>query len=90
MCFIVRLKLNKTLVCNMQTKLSIVREHMTAGRWREAIRVAAKFPQLGEHKEAIQRAHMAYTNPTFCVGIKKDPAALIDAGIAALQARYQG
>lgn len=72
----------------MKTKLSIIREHMTAGRWREAIRVAARFPQLGEHRGAILDAQLAYTNPEFCRGIRKDPDAMIRAGIEALRARY--
>lgn len=73
----------------MKTKISIVREHMGAGRWREAIRLAAKFPQLGEHRGAILDAQLAYTNPEFCREIRKNPDALIEAGIAALRARYQ-
>lgn len=76
-------------VVSMKTKLSIVREHMEAGRWRDAIRLAAKFPQLGEHRGAILDAHLAYTNPEFARGIRKDPDQMIAAGIAALQARYQ-
>lgn len=74
---------------NMKTKLSILREHMAAGRWREAIRLAARFPQLGDQRGAILDAQLAYTSPDFCRGIRKDPAALIEAGIAALRARYQ-
>lgn len=73
----------------MKTKLSILREHMAAGRWRDAIRLAAKFPQLGEQRGAILDAQLAYTNPEFARGIRKDPDQLIAAGIAALQARYQ-
>jgi len=73
----------------MKTKLSILREHMAAGRWREAIRLAARFPQLGDQRGAILDAQLAYTSPDFVRGIRKDPDALIAGGIAALRARYQ-
>lgn len=46
----------------LRTKISILREHMAAGRWQKAISIAAKFPRLGEHKETILRAHGAYFN----------------------------
>jgi hypothetical protein len=71
-----------------QTKISNVRDHMGQGRWQDAIRIAARFPQLGAHRNAILDAHMAFTNPAFCRGIKKDPEALIAAGRAALVAAY--
>lgn len=71
-----------------KTKVNVLREHMDAGRWAEAIRIAAKFPQLGDERGAILDAHLAYTNPAFCRGVRKDPDALLAAGIAALQARY--
>lgn len=73
----------------MKTKLSILREHMAAGRWREAIRLAARFTQLGEQRGAILDAQLAFTSPDFVRGIRKDPDTLIAAGIAALRARYQ-
>ena len=61
---------------------------MAAGDWRRAVAFAARFPQLGEHRGAILDAQLAYTNPAFARGVRKDPDALIAAGIAALQARY--
>lgn len=72
----------------METKVSVVRERMAAGDWPKAIALAAKFPRLGEHRDAITRAHMAITNPAFVRGIRKDPDALIEAGKAALIDRY--
>lgn len=72
----------------MQSKLSIVQAHIAAERWREAIRVAARFPDLGAERGAILDAHMAFTNPRFCLGIRKDPEALIEAGKRALAAKY--
>lgn len=71
-----------------KTKLSIVRDHMAAGQWQEAIRLAAKFPRLGEHRNAILDAHMAYTNPRFATQLKKDVEAMKAAGIKALLDKY--
>lgn len=71
-----------------KTKLSIVRDHMAAGQWQEAIRLAAKFPRLGEHRGAILDAHMAYTNPRFAAQLKKDVEAMKAAGIEALLDKY--
>jgi len=79
----------QTTMTMPKSKLSTLREHMEAGRWRDAIRLAARFPQLGDQRGAILDAQMAYTNPEFARGIRKDPEQLIAAGIAALRARYQ-
>ena len=70
------------------SKLSILRAHMAAGEWRAALRLAARFPQLGNAKADITRAWEAIQRPEFYASIGKDPAALIDAGIAALRRRY--
>ena len=71
-----------------RSKASIVREHMAAGRWQDAIRIAARFPRLDQHRGAILDAHGAYTNPRFLVQIGKDVEALKDAGRAALIDRF--
>lgn len=71
-----------------RTKISILREHMAAGKWQKAISIAAKFPRLGEHKETILRAHGAYTNPHFYAQIGKDLEALKEAGRIALLEKY--
>ncbi len=72
----------------MKTKISALREYMDSGDWQKAISLAAKFPRLGAHRAAILDAQMAITNPEFCRGIRKDPAALIEAGKLALIAAY--
>ena len=72
----------------MDSKLSLVRRHMQAGDWQAAVRLAARFPRLGPHRDAILDAHSAYTNPRFVQQIGKDPAALQDAGRTALLARF--
>jgi hypothetical protein len=71
------------------TKLSLLRAAAGAGEWPRALSIAAKFPQLGAHKEAITRAHNAIQSPSFYQQLGQDPAALVAAGIAALQARYR-
>lgn len=72
-----------------QSKASIIREHMAAGQWAEAIRLAASFPRLDRHREAILDARSAYTNPRFMQQIGKDVETLKAAGHAALQERFQ-
>lgn len=72
----------------MKTKLSIVKRHMQAGEWQEAIQLAARFPRLDRHRNAILDAHGAYTNPRFLVQIGKDIEALKEAGRAALLDRF--
>lgn len=70
------------------SKASIVRDHMAAGRWQEAIRIAARFPRLDEHRAAILDAHGAYTNPRFLRQIGRDIEALKEAGRVALLDRF--
>lgn len=72
----------------MDTKLSAVRAAMDAGDWTTAIRLAARFPRLGAHREAILDAHTAITNPRWTLGLRRDPAADIEAGRLALMDRY--
>jgi hypothetical protein len=70
------------------TKTSVIKAHMAAGDWRAAIRHAARLPRLDVHRAAILDAHMAYTNPRFVLQIGKDVCGLIEAGRAALIARF--
>jgi hypothetical protein len=76
-------------VHEMKSKISVVRERMAAGEWQEAIRLAARFPQLGEQRAAILDAHGAYTNPRFYSQIGKDLDSLKRAGRAALIDRFE-
>lgn len=71
-----------------QSKASQVREHMGAGRWQEAIRIAARFPRLDHHRAAILDAHGAYTNPRFFTQIWRDLESLKAAGRTALIERF--
>lgn len=73
---------------NPPRKLDAVLAAMAVGDWREATRLAAKFPRLGRHSRAIMQAHEAYTRPDFQRQIGRCPAALIAAGKAALIEKY--
>lgn len=72
----------------MRTKISEVRAAVAANDWRKALSIAAKFPQLGEHKKAIVTAHECLVHPGFYRQLGKDEAALIEAGKAAMCERY--
>ena len=72
----------------METKLSAVQAAMQADDWRLAIRLAARFPRLGDHRNAILDAHGAYTNPRFAAQLGRDVEALKTLGRDALVARY--
>lgn len=73
----------------MTTKLDKLKARAEAGDWKGALAIAARFPELGEHKAAIVRAHEAGHNPGFYRQIGKNPDDLIAGGIAALKARYR-
>jgi hypothetical protein len=70
------------------TKLARIKAALDRGDEREAIRIAARFPQLGDAREAVTRAWAAYTRPAFYRELGQDPAAHIRAGVAALRRRY--
>lgn len=73
---------------NPPRKVDDLLHAMRWGEWARAIRIAAKWPRLGEHREAIMGAAAALLSPAFYVSLGKDPQAMIDDGIAALKARY--
>lgn len=70
------------------TKLARLREMMARGDEIDALRMAARFPRLGEHKERITRAWAAHTNPDTYRAMGHDPSALVADGIAAIRERY--
>ena len=69
-------------------KVEQLRAMMEAGDWRGALHMAAKFPRLGAHRDAIQRGWEALARPAFYRELGKDPDALVLAGIDALRERY--
>jgi hypothetical protein len=70
------------------SKLSQLKAAMRTGDWRGALRIAARFPELGDHKAAIQRGHEAYAHPRFYIQIGEDPEALKREARRALIERY--
>lgn len=70
------------------TKLSQLQALMRAEKWADAIRFAAKFGDLGEARNAILSAKEAVVRPEFMRQLRKDPEALIAAGVEALRQRY--
>lgn len=72
----------------MQTKLSMVQAAMRSADWAQAIRIAARFRDLGDQRGAILDAQMALQNPRFLTQLRKDPQACIEAGKQALIDRY--
>ncbi len=70
------------------TKTSLITAAMRAGDWPGAIRIAARLPQLGQHRTAILDAHNAYVRPTWAKSLGKDPEALKTVGIEALKDRF--
>lgn len=72
----------------METKLSKLEKAYRAENYHEALRIAAKFPQLGEHKEQITRAWAAIQSPEFYKELGYDTNHLVKTGIQALAARY--
>ena len=76
-------------IANMDTKLQTLKNAATAGEWKTAFAIAARFPRLGAYRNAILDAHSAYTNPRFLVQIGRDVDGCIDAGKLALIAAYR-
>ena len=72
------------------TKLSRVKALMRDGDHAAAILLAAKFGRLGSERAAILGAREALLRPEFQRAIGRDPAALIAAGVAAIEARWGG
>lgn len=72
----------------METKLQTLKNAASAGDWKRAISIAARFPRLGVYRNAVLDAHSAYTNPRFMAQIGRDVDACIEAGKSALIAAY--
>ena len=71
------------------TKLAQVQAAMAAGDWPLAFSIASKFARLGPQKAAIMRAASARLSPGFYRGLRQDPAAIIEAGKAAMRERFE-
>lgn len=71
-----------------ESKLSKLKAAAAAGDWAGALSIAAKFPDLGDEKAAITRAHGCIINPRFFAQLGVDCAEAIAAGRRALCSRY--
>lgn len=69
-------------------KIDKLRALMAASQWARALSLASSWPELGEHRDVIKTAASAQLSPVFYASMGKDPKALVEAGIAALKARY--
>lgn len=72
----------------MIKKIDTLRELMRTNQWHKAIKFAAKFPRLGQHKDRILAASSALLSPYFYISIGKNPEIIIQDGIAALKEKY--
>jgi hypothetical protein len=70
------------------SKLDAIREAMSAGEWERAIKLAAKFKDLGDYAEDIRRAKDAINNQEMYEQMGYDINATIARGVAALKAKY--
>lgn len=68
----------------MQTKLSQLLALMATNQWEKALSMAAKFPQLGDEKAVIIRAHEAIEHPHFYQQLGHDLDTIKQTGIVAL------
>jgi len=73
----------------LQTKLSQVQATMRAGDWPRAFSIASKFGHLGPQRAAIMRAQAARLSPDQYRQLGRDPAAIIEAGNAAMRERFE-
>jgi len=65
-----------------------IRDHVAAGRWREAFRIAVKLRGLGDDAKVIARAQDGLARPDFCRQLGRDPDVLVEAGKAVLRRRW--
>ena len=72
----------------MNTKLNKLKTAAMNKDWKKAIAIAARFPRLGNIREQVLDAHMAYTNPRFAVQIGKNIEFCIENGKSALMDAY--
>lgn len=72
----------------METKLGKLRELHAKGDKIGALRIAAKFPRLGDKKEAITKGWAAHGSADFYRQIGQDPDLLVESGIKAMEDKY--
>jgi hypothetical protein len=62
---------------------------MAAGDWPRAFSIASKFARLGPQRGAILRAQSAALSSGLYRQLGRDPAAIIEAGKAAMRERFE-
>lgn len=72
----------------LETQLSKLKKFMADGDFRSALKLAAGWARLGEHRDAIQRGGEAAARPEFYRQIGKNPDELVQLGIQAIRDRY--
>lgn len=72
-----------------ETALARLHALWAAGNYRQALHLAAGWPRLGTHKDAIQRGWAAAYAPAFYRELGHDPEALYMAGLRAVAERYR-
>lgn len=71
------------------TQLGKLREFMANREYTAALRLAARWADLGPHKAEITRGWSALRNPRFYREIGQDPKNLIRCGLLAICERYK-
>lgn len=72
----------------LKTALQKLKDLWAAGHHRQALKLAAGWPSLGQHKTEIQRGWAAASNPAFYKQIGENPDELYTAGLHAVAERY--
>lgn len=69
-------------------KVDILRALINSKQYDKALAMAAKFPRLGKHKDAIVLGHEARVHRDMYKQLGKDPDKLVADGIKALIKKY--
>jgi len=70
------------------TKLEELKQLIETNQYDKAIKMAAKFPRLGEERNAILSASSALLSPETYRAMGKDPETVIQDGITAIINKY--
>ena len=73
----------------MKKKIDQLQELMLSERWDEALSLASKFEDLGDHAKEIRMAHGANLSASMYQQMGHDPSRLRKIGISALMMRYK-
>lgn len=68
--------------------LAALAQAMEEKRWEDAILLASKWSDLGDHAAAIHRGREAILRPAFQRQLRRDPAEMIEEAKQALIERY--